>query len=111
MQYSVQFTATATEHTIMFSVQGDGSTTQSTKIAHTQLIQATPIITNVDDGQVNVDLYDHSPIPMTLSIDDFKKIAEKPQSFSKAFNLPATKHNNKIFTNIFDVTTSAHQKY
>ena len=109
VQYSVQFTATATEHTIMFSLQGDGSTSQSTKIAHTQLIQATPIITNVDDGQVNVDLYDHSPIPMTLSIDDFKKIAEKPQSFSKAFNLPATKHNNKIFTNIFDVTTSAHQ--
>ena len=46
---------------------------------------------------------------MTLSVDDFKNIAEKPQSYSKAFNLPATKHNNKIFTSVFDFTSSQHQ--
>ena len=41
---------------------------------------------------------------MSLSVDDFKNVAEKVQSYSKAFNLPATKRNNKIFDNIFDIT-------
>ena len=37
-------------------------------------------------------------------IDDFKNVAEQVQSYSKAFNLPATKRNNQIFDNIFEVT-------
>ena len=56
------------------------------------------------DGQVIVDLYEEEEIPLTLSVDDFKNVAEKVQSYSKDFNLPATKRNNKIFDNIFDVT-------
>ena len=58
----------------------------------------------LDNGQVIVDLYEDEDIPLTLSVDDFKNVAEKVQSYSKAFNLPATKRNNKIFDNIFDIT-------
>ena len=61
-------------------------------------------INNLGNGQVICDLYENEDIPLTLSIDNFKNVAEKVQSYSKAFNLPATKRNNKIFDNIFDVT-------
>ena len=63
--------------------------------------------TNLSDGQVICDLYEDEDIPLTLSIDDFKNVAEKVQSYSKAFNLPATKRNNQIFDNMFDVTRTA----
>jgi hypothetical protein len=43
---------------------------------------------------------------LTLSVDNFKNVAEKVQSYSKAFNLPATKRNNKIFNQIFEITRS-----
>jgi hypothetical protein len=59
------------------------------------------------DGQVILDLYEDENIPLTLSVDDFKNVAEKVQSYSKAFNLPATKRNNQIFENLFEVTRSA----
>ena len=63
--------------------------------------------TNVlGNGQVIVDLYEDEDIPLTLSVDDFKNVAEKVQSYSKAFNLPATKRNNQIFNNIFEITRS-----
>ena len=63
--------------------------------------------TNVlDNGQVIVDLYDDEDIPLSLSVDDFKNVAEQVQSYSKAFNLPATKRNNKIFDQIFEITRS-----
>ena len=63
--------------------------------------------TNVSlfEGQVICDLYEDEEIPLTLSVDDFKNVAEKVQSYSKDFNLPATKRNNKIFGSIFEITT------
>ena len=61
----------------------------------------------LDDGQVICDLYEDETIPITLSVDDFKNAAEQVQSYSKAFNLPATKRNNQIFNNLFEVTRSA----
>ena len=60
----------------------------------------------VSDGQAILDLYEDEDLPLTLSVDDFKNVAEKVQSYSKAFNLPATKRNNKIFNQVFDVTRS-----
>ena len=57
-----------------------------------------------EDGQVICDLYEDEDLPLTLSVDDFKNVAEKVQSYSKAFNLPATKRNNKIFDHIFEIT-------
>ena len=62
------------------------------------------IYRELQDGQVICDLYQEEDIPLTLSIDDFKNVAEKVQSYSKDFNLPATKRNNQIFNNMFDVT-------
>tara|TARA_R100000900_G_scaffold130874_1_gene107000 strand:+ start:646 stop:3450 length:2805 start_codon:yes stop_codon:yes gene_type:complete len=56
------------------------------------------------DGQVVLDLYEETSIPLTLSVDDFKNVAEKVQSYSKDFNLPATKRNNRIFDNIYEIT-------
>ena len=56
------------------------------------------------DGQVIVDLYEETSIPLTLSVDDFKNVAERVQSYSKDFNLPATKRNNQIFDNIYEIT-------
>ena len=64
------------------------------------------VITDLFDGQVICDLYEDEDIPLSLSIDDFKNVAEKTQSYSKDFNLPATKRNNKIFTQIFEITNS-----
>ena len=64
-------------------------------------------INQLADGQVIVDLYEDEDIPLTLSIDDFTSVAEKVQSYSKAFNLPGTKRNNLIFDNIFEITRTA----
>ena len=58
----------------------------------------------LDDGQVICDLYEDEDLPLTLSVDEFKNVAEKPQSYSKAFNIPATKRNNRIFDHIFEIT-------
>ena len=62
------------------------------------------VFSDLTDGQVICDLYEDEDIPLTLSIDDFKNVAEKVQSYSKAFNLPATKRNNLIFDSVFEVT-------
>ena len=64
-------------------------------------------INQLADGQVIVDLYEDENIPLTLSIDDFTNVAEKVQSYSKAFKLPGTKRNNLIFDNIFEITRTA----
>ena len=58
----------------------------------------------LDDGQVICDLYEDEDIPLSLSVDEFKNVAEKVQSYSKAFNLPATKRNNRIFDQVFEIT-------
>jgi hypothetical protein len=66
---------------------------------------AIPVVySNLTDGQVICDLYEDEAIPLSLSIDDFKNVAEKTQSYSKDFHLPNTKRNNKIFSHIFEVT-------
>jgi hypothetical protein len=76
-------------------------------IQEIRLENATPIYTDPNDGQVIVDLYEEEEIPLTLSVDNFKNTSEKTQSYSKNFNLPATKRNNRIFGNIFDITRTA----
>ena len=58
----------------------------------------------VGNGQVICDLYQEEDIPLTLSVDDFKNVTEQVKSYSKDFSLPATKRNNRIFNNMFDVT-------
>ena len=58
-------------------------------------------------GQEILDLYEEETIPLTLSVDNFKDVATKTQSYSKAFQLPATKKNNKVFGSIYEVTKKA----
>ena len=60
--------------------------------------------TILGDGQVILDLYEEEDLPLTLSVEDFKNVAENVASYSKAFNLPATKRNNKAFDSMFEIT-------
>ena len=99
---SFQFTATSTTNTIVIyssvvSVLSSVSIRQAAQ-------NPSGAINNLSAGQVICDLYEDEDIPLTLSVDDFKNVAEQVQSYSKAFNLPATKRNNQIFDNIFEVT-------
>jgi len=104
---TLQFTANSTQDTILID---------SKYISIANLIQINTIgvtaagispsgaIQLLEDGQIICDLYEDEDLPLTLSVDDFKNVAEKVQSYSKAFNLPSTKRNNKIFNAIFEVT-------
>ena len=101
------FQAVNTNQIILFDYVGESQSILISSIAVLS-ITTTPsgIFTDLQDGQVICDLYQEEDIPLTLSVDDFKNVAEKVQSYSKAFNLPATKRNNRIFNNMFDVTRS-----
>ena len=57
-----------------------------------------------DTGEILLDLYEDEDIPLTLSVDDFTKVAEKVQSYSKSFKIPETKKNQRAFDNIFEIT-------
>jgi hypothetical protein len=61
-------------------------------------------INELSSGEVIVDLYEDESIPLTFSVDNFKNAAEKTQSYSKAFKLPGTTRNNRIFDNLYEVT-------
>ena len=102
------FTATHTEEVIVIDYQpSEGTDLNIKKVSikeNAQTAQAN--LTDVDDGQVLLDLMDANSIPISLSIDNFKNVGEKPQSYSKAFNLPSTKKNNRIFSSLYDVTRS-----
>ena len=101
---TVQFTALSTSDTILLA-GFEGSITSTATIIEISIVGATQI-TNVlnGDGQVICDLYEDEDLPLTLSVDEFKNVAEKIQSYSKAFNLPATKRNNLIFDALFEIT-------
>lgn len=105
---SLNFLAATTEDIIQIAY--NYGATDTLKITHLSVTpQGTaPTGTNfhLEDGQVICDLYQEEDIPLTLSVDDFKNVAEKVQSYSKDFNLPATKRNNLIFNHIFEITRS-----
>ena len=105
-QITHTFTATSSTNTLLVSYLN--TTVDNIVISNISVQQqgVTPstTYTNLEDGQVIVDLYEDEDIPLSLSVDDFKNVAEKVQSYSKAFNLPATKRNNQIFDNLFEIT-------
>ena len=105
-QITVSFTTTTTTPTIVITYVNFA--TDSIVIDNISVSEqgTTPTQTYSDllDGQVICDLYEDEDIPLSLSVDDFKNVAEKVQSYSKAFKLPATKRNNKIFDHIFEIT-------
>jgi hypothetical protein len=97
------FTATTTNDIFVFEYQS----TIAALYIDTMSIQESPETAEeviLSDGQVICDLYEEENIPLTLSIDDFQNVAEQVKSYSKDFNLPATKRNNRIFNNMFDIT-------
>ena len=100
-----QFTAATTSQFIVINKHRPGLVTGATIINSISITkQSQPTVEISGDGQVICDLYAEEDIPLTLSIDDFKNVAEKVQSYSKDFDLPATKRNNQIFNNMFEVT-------
>tara|TARA_R110000765_G_scaffold115351_2_gene208267 strand:- start:658 stop:3387 length:2730 start_codon:yes stop_codon:yes gene_type:complete len=102
------FTSPSTSPTFLISYIGKtpGSLgLESISIKDTQFAPG-GVNSELSDGQVICDLYAEEEIPLTLSIDEFKNVAEKVQSYSKDFNLPATKRNNQIFNNMFEITRS-----
>jgi len=108
-QITDTFTAQSTTDTVMIVYVNPLDTTVTiTDLSVQPVVGAVPSgATNVlDDGQVILDLYEDEDLPLTLSVDNFKNVAEKVQSYSKAFNLPATKRNNRIFDQMFEVTRS-----
>ena len=96
----LNFTAQTTQDIILVAFGEDSGNTTSVK----SISIKESVGPRIDDGQVICDLYEEEDIPLTLSVDDFKNVAEKVQSYSKDFNLPATKRNNRIFNNMFEVT-------
>ena len=105
-QITQSFTATTTTQTIVisyFNSSADNIVIDDISVSQ-QGITPTAIFSDLLDGQVICDLYEDEDIPLSLSVDDFTNVAEKVQSYSKAFKLPATKRNNKIFDHIFEVT-------
>ena len=79
--------------TLVFSYRQDDAVSDNITI---RSISVTPTVATsgsilLDDGQVICDLYEDEDLPLTLSVDEFKNVAEKVQSYSKAFNLPAKK--------------------
>ena len=106
-QITHTFTAASTSDTIIISYSNSVSNSVTISSASIQPVigaVASGAIQLLEDGQVICDLYEDEDLPLTLSVDDFKNVAEKVQSYSKAFNLPSTKRNNKIFNAIFEVT-------
>ena len=103
---SKNFTATNTVMTYMLAYYSTAAEDLTISSMSVLPIGTSTSTTVVSDGQSILDLYEDEDLPLTLSVDDFKNVAEKVQSYSKAFNLPATKRNNKIFSQVFDVTRS-----
>ena len=106
-QITTTFTANSTNDTILIDYAGTAASILIESISVQEAVQTpTLIYTDLQDGQVICDLYQEEDIPLSLSIDDFKNVAEQVKSYSKDFNLPATKRNNQIFNDIFEVTRS-----
>lgn len=57
----------------------------------------------VENSSVDVDKA--FSVMLTMAIDDIKDFAAKNTTFSKTIILPGTANNNKLFGNIFDITT------
>jgi len=108
-QITDTFTAQSTDSTVMIVyINTIVATATVTDISIQPVIGAVPsgAVQILGDGQAICDLYEDEDLPLTLSVDDFKNVAEKVQSYSKAFNLPSTKRNTKIFNAIFEITRS-----
>tara|TARA_R110002050_G_scaffold203129_1_gene338336 strand:+ start:633 stop:3308 length:2676 start_codon:yes stop_codon:yes gene_type:complete len=105
-QASLTYTATSSSDIVLIGWQDNTTTTLVIEniTVTPAIVNPSGVYTSLADGQVICDLYQEEDIPLTLSIDDFKNVAEQVKSYSKDFNLPATKRNNLIFNNMFEIT-------
>ena len=105
--HTFTFTATDTEQVFLINYYNEDNTNlEIGSVSIKESVASAPTVDAFSDGQVILDLYEESNIPLSLSVDNFKNVAEKSQSYSKAFKLPSTKRNNKIFSSLYDVTRS-----
>lgn len=62
------------------------------------------VVQNQQNGEfVELDTFGNENINLTLQVDDIRDIEHKQASFSKDFDLPATKKNNKFFEHFYNV--------
>ena len=105
-QVTTTFTAETTQDIFLFTWEdniNNNLTIQDISVRSATVIPS-GVYTDLQDGQVICDLYQEEDIPLTLSMDEFKDVAGQVKSYSKDFSLPATKRNNRIFNNMFEVT-------
>jgi hypothetical protein len=63
-------------------------------------------IEGVDGDYQQIDLYDDIKIPLNYNIADITDITKKNASYSKTVTIPGTSRNNKLFKNIFNISTT-----
>lgn len=59
-------------------------------------------VKNISGQYVRLDTYGNENVALTFQIDDIRDISTKNASYSKTFNLPATKNNNDYFNHFYD---------
>lgn len=63
-------------------------------------LQAVNQVTGVE---TEIDLFGDETISITLTVDDLRDFGSKNASFTKDFDLPATKNNNKFFEQVYNL--------
>ena len=61
------------------------------------------VIQDVTGQVIELDLFGNENINITLQVDDVRDIESKNASYSKDFNIPATKRNNKFFEHYYNL--------
>ncbi len=56
-----------------------------------------------NNNPTELDVFGGETIPLTLNVDDLREIGSKNGGYSKDFDLPYTKVNNKFFNHIYDL--------
>ena len=62
-----------------------------------------------DNGTVELDTYGDENINITYAVDDLRNIESKVGDYSKSFDLPATKNNNRYFGYLHDLQSKVAQ--
>ena len=105
--YTSSFTATDDTADIYIDLYGEVSSCFHIKRVKVNELfsEADLTFSDFEDGSVALDLYDDN-IPLTLSVASFTDATSNLQSYSKDFNLPSTKRNDRVFSHIYDLNTS-----
>ncbi len=56
-----------------------------------------------NNNPTELDLFGGETIPLTLNVDDLREVGNRNGGYSKDFDLPFTKVNNKFFNHIYDL--------